>query len=47
MWNSIARKAVAACYSFDIRHHPGTQEVGVDAKTRNVVENAPEGPNPD
>jgi hypothetical protein len=35
------------CYSFDIRHHLGTQEVGVDAKTRDVLENAPEGPNPD
>lgn len=34
-------------YSFDIRHGKVTQEVGVDAKTGNVLENAPEGPNAD
>lgn len=34
-------------YSFDIRHGKVTQEVGVDAKTGQLLENAPEGPNPD
>ncbi len=34
-------------YSFDIRNGKITQEVGVDAKTGKVLENAPEGPNPD
>lgn len=34
-------------YSFDIRHGKVTQEVGVDAKTGKVLENAPEGKNPD
>ena len=34
-------------YSFDIRHGKVTQEVGVDAKTGEVLENAPEGKNPD
>jgi uncharacterized membrane protein YkoI len=34
-------------YSFDIRHSKVTQEVGVDAKTGEVLENDPEGPNPD
>jgi uncharacterized membrane protein YkoI len=34
-------------YSFDIRHGKVTQEVGVDAKTGTVLENSPEGPNPD
>lgn len=34
-------------YSFDIRDGKGTQEVGVDAQTGGVLENAPEGPNPD
>ncbi|MDE2000288.1 MAG: PepSY domain-containing protein [Burkholderiales bacterium] len=34
-------------YSFDIRHGKATQEVGVDAKTGNVLENSLEGPNPD
>jgi uncharacterized membrane protein YkoI len=36
-------------YSFDIRQarNSHTQEVGVDAKTGGVLENAPEGPNPD
>ena len=34
-------------YSFDIRHGKVTQEVGVDAKTGELLENAPEGPNPD
>ncbi len=34
-------------YSFDIRHGNGTQEVGVDAVTGKVLENAPEGPNAD
>ena len=34
-------------YSFDIRHGKVTQEVGVDARTGNVLENAPEGPNAD
>jgi uncharacterized membrane protein YkoI len=34
-------------YSFDIRQGKITQEVGVDAKTGKVLENAPEGKNPD
>ena len=34
-------------YSFDIRNGKVTQEVGVDAKTGKLLENAPEGPNPD
>jgi uncharacterized membrane protein YkoI len=34
-------------YSFDIRHGKVTQEVGVDAITGKVLENAPEGKNPD
>jgi len=34
-------------YSFDIKHGKLTQEVGVDAVTGKVLENAPEGANPD
>lgn len=34
-------------YSFDIQNGKVTQEVGVDAKTGQVLENAPEGPNAD
>ncbi|WP_296714478.1 PepSY domain-containing protein [Rhodoblastus sp.] len=34
-------------YSFDIRRGAVTQEVGVDARTGKVLENAPEGPHPD
>ncbi len=34
-------------YSFDIQHGKVTQEVGVDAKTGKLLENAPEGPNAD
>ncbi|MDE2210848.1 MAG: PepSY domain-containing protein [Betaproteobacteria bacterium] len=34
-------------YSFDIRQGKVTQEVGVDAQTGKVLENAAEGPNPD
>jgi uncharacterized membrane protein YkoI len=34
-------------YSFDIRRGEVTQEVGVDAKTGKLLENAPEGPNAD
>ena len=34
-------------YSFDIRRGKITQEVGVDAKTGNLLENAPEGANAD
>ena len=34
-------------YSFDIQNGKVTQEVGVDAKTGNLLENAPEGPNAD
>lgn len=34
-------------YSFDIRHGKITQEVGVDAKSGKVLENDPEGKNPD
>ena len=34
-------------YSFDIKGGGSVQEVGVDAKTGRVLENAPEGKNPD
>ena len=34
-------------YSFDIKDHGKTYEVGVDAISGKVLENAPEGPNPD
>lgn len=34
-------------YSFDIKSGKITYEVGVDAKTGKVLENTPEGPNPD
>ena len=34
-------------YSFDILNGKVTQEVGVDAKTGKLLENAPEGPNAD
>ena len=34
-------------YSFDIKSHGKTFEVGVDAVTGRVLENAAEGPNPD
>jgi hypothetical protein len=34
-------------YSFDIKRGAVTQEVGVDAQTGKVLENAAEGPNPD
>ena len=34
-------------YSFDIRHGKIVHEVGVDAVTGKVLENSPEGPNPD
>lgn len=34
-------------YSFDIQRGKVTQEVGVDAATGKVLENAAEGPNPD
>ena len=34
-------------YSFDIKRGAVTQEVGVDAQTGTVLENAQEGPNPD
>jgi uncharacterized membrane protein YkoI len=34
-------------YSFDIRSHGRTHEVGVDAKTGKVLENKTEGKNPD
>lgn len=34
-------------YSFDIKTARGVQEVGVDALTGKVLENAPEGKNPD
>jgi uncharacterized membrane protein YkoI len=34
-------------YSFDIKTATGVQEVGVDAKTGKVLENAKEGKNPD
>ncbi|MDA8174542.1 MAG: PepSY domain-containing protein [Nitrospiraceae bacterium] len=34
-------------YSFDIKNHGKTHEVGVDAVTGKVLENSVEGPNPD
>ena len=34
-------------YSFDITSGTATQEVGVDARTGKVLENAKEGPHPD
>ena len=34
-------------YSFDIKSGKVTYEVGVDANTGKILENAPEGPNPD
>ncbi|MHB8474062.1 MAG: PepSY domain-containing protein [Gammaproteobacteria bacterium] len=34
-------------YSFDIKHGKVTQEVGVDAISGKVLENAKEGPHPD
>ena len=34
-------------YSFDIKHGKTVQEVGIDAQTDAVLENAVEGPNPD
>jgi len=34
-------------YSFDIKHAKVTQEVGVDAISGKVLENAKEGPHPD
>lgn len=34
-------------YSFDIKDGAVTYEVGVDAKTGKILENAPEGSNPD
>ena len=34
-------------YSFDIKSDKATQEVGVDARTGRVLENAREGKNPD
>jgi uncharacterized membrane protein YkoI len=34
-------------YSFDIKSHGKVYEVGVDARTGAVLENAAEGPNPD
>jgi uncharacterized membrane protein YkoI len=34
-------------YSFDIKSGTATQEVGVDARTGALLENAKEGPNPD
>ncbi len=34
-------------YTFDIRHGKRIQEVGVDAKTGELLENAPEGSHPD
>ena len=34
-------------YSFDIKSHGKTFEVGVDARTGKVLENKAEGPNPD
>ena len=34
-------------YSFDIKSGSSTQEVGVDARTGRVLENAKEGENPD
>lgn len=34
-------------YSFDIKNHGKTFEVGIDARTGKVLENDAEGPNPD
>ncbi len=34
-------------YSFDIKNRAATHEVGVDARTGRVLQNKPEGPNPD
>ncbi len=34
-------------YSFDVRAAKGTQEIGVDAMTGDVLENKPEGAHPD
>jgi uncharacterized membrane protein YkoI len=34
-------------YSFDVKQAGKTYELGVDAMTGEVLENAPEGPNPD
>lgn len=34
-------------YSFDIKHNAKTYEVGIDAQTGAVLENAAEGKNPD
>lgn len=34
-------------YSFDVKNHGKTFEVGVDARTGKVLENKSEGPNPD
>ena len=34
-------------YSFNIKNNAVVYEVGVDAKTGKVLENAPEGPHPD
>jgi uncharacterized membrane protein YkoI len=34
-------------YSFDIKRGAVTQEIGIDAKTGKVLENAKEGPHPD
>jgi uncharacterized membrane protein YkoI len=34
-------------FSFDVKTSAGVQEVGVDAMTGEVLENAAEGPNPD
>ncbi|WGJ16266.1 PepSY domain-containing protein [Methylocapsa sp. D3K7] len=34
-------------YSFDIKNGSSTQEVGVDARTGDILENATEGENPD
>ena len=36
-----------SCYSFDIKKGTTTYEVGIDAQTGAVLENAPEGKNPD
>lgn len=34
-------------YSFDVKNHGVTREVGIDARTGEVLENKIEGPNPD
>ncbi|MET3726077.1 PepSY domain-containing protein [Sphingomonas trueperi] len=34
-------------YSFDVRRHSKTYEVGIDAKTGKILENRAEGPHPD